>query len=82
MNRFRIVALAAVAGICFAAATPSTQAQVGVEIGVAPVCPYGYYDVAPYDCAPYGYYGPEWFTGASSLGSARGFMAQRASMAM
>ena len=55
MNRFRIVALAAVAGICFAAATPSTQAQVGVEIGVAPVCPYGYY-------------GPEWFTGGVFIG--------------
>lgn len=68
MNRFRIVALAAVAGICFAAATPSTQAQVGVEIGVAPDCPYGYYDVAPYNCAPTGYYGPEWFTTDGFIG--------------
>jgi len=82
MNRFRIVALAAVAGICFAAATPSTQAQVGVEIGVAPVCPYGYYDVAPYDCAPTGTTARNGLQAASSLGSARGFMAQRASMAM
>jgi hypothetical protein len=48
---------------------PKTQAQVQVDIGVAPECPYGYYDVAPYDCAPYGYYGPEWFTGGVFIGA-------------
>ena len=69
MNRFKILALAAVAGICIAATTPKIEAQVGVEIGVAPVCPYGYYDVPPYDCAPYGYYGPEWFTGGVFIGT-------------
>ena len=69
MNGLRILALAAVAGICFMATTPKTQAQVGVEIGVAPVCPYGYYDVPPYDCAPYGYYHPEWFTGGVFIGA-------------
>src|SRR5260370_42076379 len=31
--------------------------------GPAPVCTYGYYDYAPYDCAPYGYYCPDWFAG-------------------
>lgn len=36
-------------------------AQVHVDIGPAPDCPYGYYDGSPYDCAPSGYYGPEWF---------------------
>jgi hypothetical protein len=45
-----------------------TQAQVTVNIGPAPECPYGYYDVPPYDCAPYGYYGPEWFTGGVFIG--------------
>ena len=69
MNGFKILVLAAVAGICFMATTPKTQAQVGVEIGVAPVCPYGYYDVPPYDCAPYGYYHPEWFTGGVFIGA-------------
>jgi len=39
----------------------SAVAQVSINIGAEPVCPYGYYDVAPYNCAPYGYYGPEWF---------------------
>jgi hypothetical protein len=45
------------------------KAQVGVEIGVAPDCPYGYYDVAPYNCAPAGYYGPEWFTDGVFIGA-------------
>ena len=47
---------------------PAAQAQVGINIGIAPDCPYGYYDVAPYDCAPAGYYGPEWFNGGAFLG--------------
>ena len=69
MKRFNHLALAAVAGICFVATVPATQAQVSVNIGVAPDCPYGYYDVAPYSCAPYGYYGPEWFTGGAFVGA-------------
>ncbi len=28
-----------------------------------PVCQWGYYNYAPYACAPYGYYGPQWFYG-------------------
>ena len=71
MNGFKIFALAAVVAICFTVTAPKTEAQVavGVDIGVAPVCPYGYYDVAPYNCAPYGYYGPEWFTGGVFIGA-------------
>lgn len=61
--------LAAVAGICFAAAVPEAEAQVSINIGVAPQCPYGYYDVAPYGCAPSGYYGPQWFTGGVFIGA-------------
>jgi hypothetical protein len=61
--------LALVAGSCFAAAIPSAEAQVSVNIGVAPECPYGYYDVAPYNCAPAGYYGPEWFSGGVFIGA-------------
>lgn len=64
MHRLNVLALTAVAGLCLTAATaPTAQAQIGISIGVAPECPYGYYDFAPYNCAPYGYYGPEWFTG-------------------
>jgi len=69
MKGFKFFALAAVAAICFIATTPKTEAQVAVNIGVAPECPYGYYDVAPYECAPYGYYGSEWFTGGVFIGA-------------
>jgi len=60
-------------------ATPSAQAApvvVGIGIGVAPVyvgpapvCPYGYYPFYPYACAPFGYYGPEWFSGGVFIGA-------------
>jgi hypothetical protein len=69
MQGFKFVALTAVAGLCFAANAPKTQAQVSVEIGVAPECPYGYYEAAPYGCAPYGYYGPDWFTSGVFVGA-------------
>ena len=46
-----------------------SQVSVGVNIGPAPVCPYGYFDYAPYDCAPYGYYGPDWFVGGIFIGA-------------
>jgi len=46
-----------------------SMAQVSINIGVAPECPYGYYDVAPFSCAPAGYYGPEWFSGDVFIGA-------------
>src|SRR5580658_6721550 len=68
MNRMKLIAIAAAVGAgCVLAA--QSQAQVSVNIGVAPVCPYGYYDFAPYACAPSGYYGPEWFTGGVFIGA-------------
>ena len=69
MTRLKILAVAALAGACFTMAAPKAQAQVSISIGVAPECPYGYYDYAPYACAPYGYYGPEWFTGGTFIGA-------------
>ncbi len=69
MKRLTLFALAVVAGICFTIAAPKAQAGVSVDIGVAPACPYGYYDYAPYACAPYGYYGPEWFSGGVFIGA-------------
>ena len=70
MRGFKFLALSAVAGLCFAFSAPTTtQAQISVGIGVAPVCPYGYYDYAPYNCAPYGYYGPNWFSGGVFIGA-------------
>jgi hypothetical protein len=67
MRGFTFLVLAAVAGIGFTA--PRAEAQVSINIGVAPECPYGYYDVAPYNCAPSGYYGPEWFNGDVFIGA-------------
>ena len=63
----------------FMAIPPRAQAQVsvGVDVGVAPACPYGYYDVAPYSCAPPGYYGPEWFTGGVFIGAGPWFHGPR-----
>jgi hypothetical protein len=40
-----------------------------VYYGAAPVCSYGYYDYYPYTCAPYGYYGPDWFEGGVFIGA-------------
>ena len=69
MRGFTFLMLTAVAGIGFTATAPMAQAQVSVNIGVAPDCPYGYHDVAPYNCAPAGYYGPEWFSGDAFIGA-------------
>jgi hypothetical protein len=69
MQGFKFFALTAVAGLCFAISAPKAQAQVSVEIGVAPQCPYGYFEAAPYGCAPYGYYGPSWFSGGVFVGA-------------
>src|SRR5580692_4477115 len=71
MKKLSVLMAAAVTAACFAAAAPKAQAQisVGVDIGTAPECPYGYYDYAPYACAPYGYYGPEWFNGGVFVGA-------------
>src|SRR5580700_2238812 len=70
MNRFTC-ALAAVAAavVGFPATTPKAEAQVNIDIGAEPGCPYGYYDFAPSPCAPYGYYGPEWFVGGVFVGA-------------
>jgi hypothetical protein len=34
-----------------------------------PVCSYGYYSYYPYACAPYGFYGPQWFAGGIFIGA-------------
>ena len=69
MRGLTFLAVAAFAAFSYTATAPQAQAQVSVDIGVAPDCPYGYYDTAPYGCAPYGYYGPEWFTGGVFIGA-------------
>jgi hypothetical protein len=69
---FKVSALAFAAliiGVFCCASVAPAQVSVGVNIGVAPVCPYGYFDYEPYDCAPYGYYGPDWFVGGVFVGA-------------
>lgn len=68
MNGIKFLALAAVAAIFIAAGSSRAEAQISVSIGMAPACPYGYYDYTPYSCAPYGYYGREWFHGGTFIG--------------
>ena len=61
-------------------ATRNANAQVAVGVGIGPAvvaapvdygppaCDWGYYSYYPYACAPYGYYGPTWFTGGVFIG--------------
>ena len=68
MATYKFVTLSAfsaalLSGVAFA------PAQVSINIGTPPVCPYGYYDYAPYSCSPYGYYGPDWFNGGVFIGA-------------
>lgn len=50
------------------AITPAARAQISINIGVQPVCSYGYYGYAPYACAPRGYYGSGYFYNGIFLG--------------
>jgi hypothetical protein len=70
MSRFNCALVAAaVAVVALTATAPKAEAGVSINIGAEPVCPYGYYDYAPYACAPYGYYSPEWFSGGVFIGA-------------
>ncbi len=66
-----------VLGTAMVSWAPVASAQVAISIGAAPVCPYGYFDYAPYDCAPYGYYGPDWFVGGLFIGAGPWFHGPR-----
>lgn len=73
MKYLRYVALLALLTLPLA----YSQAEVRVGIGIGPVgvvagppvCDYGYYPDYPYDCAPYGYYGPSWFANGIFIGA-------------
>ncbi|MEO7028382.1 MAG: hypothetical protein ABI147_03165 [Acidobacteriaceae bacterium] len=67
------VVLIAIFAVVLLGVAPASRAQisVGVGIGAEPVCSYGYYGYAPYRCAPYGYYGPEWFNNGGFIGAGR-----------
>jgi hypothetical protein len=68
MSLVRFLVLSVLASALFCC-TPAASAQVAVGIGVTPVCSYGDFDYPPYDCAPYGYYGPDWFVGGGFIGA-------------
>src|ERR1700728_32661 len=68
LSVWKSLALSAVAVTALSASSVAPS-QVSVGIGIAPVCPYGYFDYAPYDCAPYGYYGPDWFLNGIFIGA-------------
>ena len=68
MRYLKSLAFSAISAALLSAGSVA-PAQIAVNIGVAPVCPYGYFDYAPYNCAPYGYYGPDWFVGGLFLGA-------------
>jgi hypothetical protein len=68
MPSAKIITLSALA-TALLSVTSIAPAQISLSIGAPPVCPYGYFDYAPYDCAPYGYYGPDWFSGGLFLGA-------------
>ena len=78
MRSLRLVMFAMLFALPFAARA-NAQVDVGVGVGPAvvpapmvygpPVCEWGYYSYAPYACAPYGYYGPDWFYGGIFIGA-------------
>ena len=52
------------------------QVAIGIQIGPSygiynapPVCAYGFYPAYPFGCAPYGYYGPNWFVSGVFIGA-------------
>lgn len=75
----RILKYGAVVGILLIVGSLA-QAQVAVgvrvgsgyyaydDLGPPPGCAYGYYAYYPYACAPYGYYGPDYFIGGIFIG--------------
>jgi len=74
MRYLRYFAL--LAALVIPATYSQAQVAVGVRVGPGlgyyggpPVCPYGYYDYYPYACAPYGFYGPNWFVGGVFIGA-------------
>ena len=72
---------AGIAALLTAPLAARAQVAVGIGIGpevvypayepvdVAPSCAYGYYGYYPYDCAPEGFYGPDWFLGGAFIGA-------------
>ena len=48
---------------------PVVSYPAPVYVSGPPVCSWGYYSYYPYSCAPYGYYGADWFFGGVFIGA-------------
>ena len=68
MPTWKSLSLAALSAALLSGASVA-PAQISINIGAPPVCPSGYFDYAPYNCAPYGFYGPDWFSGGVFIGA-------------
>lgn len=73
MRWFKYIALLAVLAV--PAIYAQAQIAIGVQIGpdygyynAPPVCAYGYYPYYPFGCAPYGYWGPDYFVDGVFIG--------------
>ncbi len=75
MNKLRLVLLVLVVAAFTLPLSTTANAQIAVgvgigdDVGVPPVCDWGYYSYYPYACAPYGYYGPSWFADGLFIGA-------------
>lgn len=74
MRYLKYVALLAVLVVPLAYSQAQVRVGIGIGVGPAyvggpPVCSYGYYDYYPYACAPYGYYGPDYFVNGVFIGA-------------
>src|SRR5690349_8989611 len=75
LRLFGLLGIALAIGLLSASNANAQRVTFGIGIGApvyygpAPVCAYGYYDYYPYACAPYGYYGPDWFVGGVFIGA-------------
>src|SRR5689334_15181871 len=79
-GRFRVRYLKYLAFLIAVVALPAMHSQAQVAIGVQigpsygiynapPVCEYGFYPTYPFGCAPYGYYGANWFVDGIFIGA-------------
>ena len=82
MRALRYLMVISLLAIPMALARPA-QGQVVIGIGIGPVvgypapyamagppvCQWGYYPFYPYACAPYGYWGSDWFNGGVFIGA-------------
>jgi hypothetical protein len=76
-SKMRYLRVLAVLGLCLIPASYAHAQRFSVGVGIggpayvgpAPACAYGYYNYYPYACAPYGYYGPSWFSSGVFIGA-------------